>query len=255
MTDHSTTHQEAPGSCQSRGIQILHKLPTQPEHPCAYLPNQLARDRGFSVSTLDPMIWYNLLENGWRRAGALIYEPACAMCNQCIPLRIPVKTFKPNRSQQRTIKRNVDIDIKIVPVQITDERAELYRKYITTRHNGMMTGSRNEFLRFLGITAVDTFEIEYRQNDTGKLLAVGTTDKTPRGWNCVYCYFDTQDKNRSLGTFNVLTTITLCKKLCPAGENSCVYLGYWVPESDTMAYKSTFKPCEIMQPDKTWHIL
>lgn len=114
----------------------------------------------------------------------------------------------------------------------------------------MMSGSASEFRRFLGETPVDSCEIEYRVDS--RLIAVGTVDRTPGGWSCVYCYYDPDEMARSLGTFNVLMSIELCRDMCPAGDAALVYLGYWVNRSSSMAYKTNFQPYEIMRPDKTW---
>lgn len=231
-------------------LQILHTLPSLPGHPCAYLAGRIARDRGFAVSHLNSATWGSLLESGWRRAGAIIYEPACPMCRECIPIRIPIGRFSPSRSQRRARARNADLTVRLTPVAITDERAELYRKYITTRHNGMMSGSRREFEQFVGASPVDTCELECRLGR--RLVSVGTIDRTPAAWNCVYCYFDPELSWRSLGTFNVLQAIELCGDHCPAGNEAHIYLGYWIAGSKTMAYKTNFRPHELRTPSGAW---
>lgn len=240
--------------------QILHTLPPTAPHPCAYIPGQIARDRGFAVTHLDPEVWQIFLETGWRRAGGMTYEPLCPFCNQCIPLRIPVSGFKPNRAQRRALKRNRDLTARIVNAKITDERANLYKKYINARHNGMMSGSRREFEQFLGMSPVNTFEIEIRQwteldnsnpFENTPLKAVMVLDQCPKAWSAVYCYFDPSEPRRSIGTFAILNAIELCRKHCPAKENAHLYLGYWVPDSDEMGYKSNFHPHEIKLKNKT----
>lgn len=234
-------------------LSVLHTLPTQPSHPCPYRPGLIARDRGFAVGSIDSTVWQRMLDDGWRRSGVLIYEPACLSCADCRSLRIPANRFQPSRSQKRVLQRNRDVDVRITDVQVTDERAELYKRYITTRHEGLMTGTRLELERFLGVTCVDTFEIEYRLN--GRLVGVGSTDRLPNGLSCVYCYFDPGEPARSLGTLNILHTITLCQAHCAGREPAWVYLGYWIQGSKTMKYKSRFRPAEVRRPDGTWEVL
>src|SRR5262249_38729676 len=41
-----------------------------------------------------------LLQN-WRRFGATLFRPACEACTACHSLRVPVATFRPDRSQRR----------------------------------------------------------------------------------------------------------------------------------------------------------
>lgn len=242
--------------------QVLHTLPLTPPHPCAYIEGQSARDRGFALARLDSETWEYLLESGWRRAGGMIYEPNCPYCHECTPLRIPVGRFAPNRIQRRTIKLNHDLTAEIVPAYVDEERADLYRRYIRSRHDGLMSGSRREMENFLGMSPVDTFEIEFRQNTQGHpkssttteglLKAVMVVDRTPNAWNAVYCYFDPDDKKRSLGTFAITQAVTLCRHHCSAGDDAHLYLGYWVPGSKTMGYKARFHPHEIRGRDGRW---
>lgn len=236
--------------------QVLHTLPLTPPHPCAYLEGQSARDRGFALARLDSETWEYLLESGWRRAGGMIYEPNCPYCKECTPLRIPVGTFQPNRSQRRALKLNQDLTAELVPAYIDDERADLYRRYIRARHDGLMPGSRREFENFLGLSPVDTFEIEFRQRTgtpaEGLLKAVMVLDRTPNAWNAVYCYFDVAESKRSLGTYAIMQAVRLCRQFCGAGENAHLYLGYWVAGSKTMGYKARFHPHEVRRPDGRW---
>lgn len=247
--------------------QVLHQLPIAPPHPCAYIPGQIAADRGFAVSHMDADSWDSLLDLGWRRAGGMIYTPACPLCRECTPLRVPVSQFKPNRSQRRTLKRNSDLFARIAPLRIDEEHAHLYQQYIQSRHNGMMSGSLRELRQFLGTSPVDTFEVEVRRCPDGAhvsdadaqeidewpLVSVMVADRTRRAWNAVYHYFDPSECARSLGTWTILKTIELCRAHCPAGDDARLYLGYWVDGSDTMGYKSGFKPHEIRGRDGAWH--
>lgn len=143
------------------------------------------------------------------------------------------------------MKRNADVRVDVMPVSTDAEHADLYHRYVNSRHNGMMSGSARELAQFLGVSPVDTVEIQYRME--GKLIGVGVTDRTPGGWSAVYCYFDPDMARRSLGTLNVLTTLRLCGEQCPAGRGANVYLGYWVRGSESMDYKSLFRPHEILE--------
>lgn len=226
-------------------MNVLRVLPRQPGHPCAYLPQRQAADRGFAVTSLSGAMWHEYLAQGYRRAGAMIYQPACAFCAECRPLRIDVSRFRPGRTQRRVLRTNADIEVSLGPVATDAEHAALYKRYITMRHDGMMSGSERELVQFLGVSPVETQEIRYRLD--GRLVGVGVTDVTPRGWSAVYCYFDPEMPKRSLGVLNVLQTVRLCREMCPAGEKSKVYLGYWVKGSKTMGYKNAYRPHEVME--------
>jgi len=231
-------------------VQVLHTLPESPVHPCAYLPGRVASDRGFAVHHMEPNTWQSMLESGWRRSGMMIYEPACPLCAQCRSIRLPVDEFKPDRTMRRLLRRNDDVTVRLTPITLDDEHYDLYRRYITQRHDGMMTGSRREFELFLGQSPVDTCELELRLGD--QLLSVGTIDRTPAAWSCVYCYYDLNCPQRSLGTLNILKSLECCSRQCPAERAPRVYLGYWVDRSKTMAYKARFRPHEVLDHGGRW---
>lgn len=231
-------------------VQVLHTLPESPAHPCAYLPGQVARDRGFAVHHMEPNTWQSMLETGWRRSGMTIYEPACPFCTQCRSIRLPVGAFRPDRTMRRLLRSNADLTARLTPITLDEEHYDLYRRYITQRHDGMMTGSRREFELFLGQSPVDTVEMELRLDD--QLLSVGTIDRTPAAWSCVYCYYDPNWPQRSLGTLNILRTLEYCARQCPAGNEARLYLGYWIEASKTMAYKARFRPHEVLAQSGRW---
>ena len=96
---------------------------------------------------------------------------------------------------------------------------------------------------------VNTMLIEYRQrsSDTeitkrgnGPLIAATLTDVLANGLSMVYSFFDTDAKNKSLGTFMILDHINLARKM----GLPYVYLGYWVEGSRKMEYKTRFQPQE-----------
>ena len=59
--------------------------------------------------------------------------------------------------------------------------------------------------------------------------------------SAVYSFFDTEQAERSLGTYMVLDLLAIAKELSLVW----LYLGYFVKGSRKMAYKERFKPAEI----------
>ena len=85
---------------------------------------------------------------------------------------------------------------------------------------------------------------EFRLNE--KLIAVSTCDQLDDGLSAVYTFFEPSESKRSLGTFAVLKQIEYARNL----DLAYVYLGYWVPHSNKMNYKSQFSPWDGLLDDQ-----
>lgn len=181
-----------------------------------------------------------LIQKGFRRSGDYLYRPHCERCEKCISTRVVAATFKPNRSQKRTMNKNSDLVAASEPAQYTDEYFDLYKRYLNNRHKdaGMDNPERTDFERFLISDWCDTEFMTLRLD--GKLLAVAVTDCVSTGLSSVYTYFDPDFDKRSLGTQAILMQVRT------AGERNLpyIYLGYWIEECAKMNYKSFFKPQE-----------
>jgi arginine-tRNA-protein transferase len=103
-----------------------------------------------------------------------------------------------------------------------------------------MGGSCEEFQGFLYQSSVRTLEVCYRQR--GRLVSVAIVDVEPGAGSAVYCYFDPAERARSLGVYNVLWLIAACQQKA----RPYLYLGYWVPESRAMCYKTSYRPNQIL---------
>ena len=188
------------------------------------------------------------MDLNFRRLGPLVYRPVCDACAECRQLRVPVATFQPSRSQRRCQARNRDLSITVAPPRLTDEKLDLYARYLRERHDGQMTGSREELEGFLYVSGIETIEVCYRTE--GRLVAVGIADVEPRCLSAVYCFYEPDLAAHGLGTFNVLWLLGEARRR--GAEH--VYLGYYVAGAPTMEYKAGFLPCELLQPDGSWEL-
>lgn len=220
-----------------------------PPHPCSYLS-----DREQTTVLADPKfhmtmeIFDSLSEVGFRRSGSIVYTPRCRNCNDCLPVRIPINEFKPNRSQRRNWKQNLDLSVTIEDAVIRDEHFELYSRYINNRHREgeMATDDPDRFAEFFLSKWCDSRFIEFKLDN--RLIAVAVVDLLQSGWSAVYTFFDPDYSKRGLGTFAVLWMLQQCKEQ----EIPHLYLGYLIHDSQKMSYKANFKPYEIFS-DGTWH--
>ena len=216
------------------------------EQPCPYLPERLSRNFVFRSPVLPPGVYHSLMDLNFRRSGSIFYRPACRACRQCQALRVLVDEFQPDRTQRRCWTRNQEITAKIGPPEPTQEKFELYRKYIAVRHDRQMDDTWKGFIEFLYESPVRSLEVVYRCE--GRLVGVGLIDVEPSAISTLYCTFDPDEAKRSLGIFNVLWTIEYCRRQ----GIPYLYLGYYIRDCGKMNYKRAFRPCEVLTDGGTW---
>lgn len=226
---------------------ILLRLTTTPDHACSYFPDRLATTRAFWASAIEGELYHQFMDAGFRRSGKVIYQPICTACRRCIPIRVPVAKFSPDKSQRRVWRKNQDLAVSIDSPAPTEEKYHLYERYRRQWHNSADGHDYQTFTSFLYDSPVDTIEISYR-GAAGKLLGVGICDLCSHSLSTVYFYFEPEESRRNLGTFSALWEIDWAKR---AGIPH-YYLGYWVSGCGAMEYKSTFRPCELLGTDGIW---
>jgi leucyl-tRNA---protein transferase len=214
------------------------------EHDCSYIDGLQAR-----TLFVDPLARIDgeraqwLQQIGFRRSGQHFYRPACRGCQRCVPVRVPVAEFVPNRSQRRNLQRNAtDLELQYRSAALDPEHYALYERYLLQRHgDGDMADdvSVETYMRFLlAPWGGDTRFIEMRRDDA--LLGVAITDVFSDGLSAVYTFFDPDHAERALGTYAVLSQIQEAKRM----GLRYLYLGYWIGESRKMRYKEKFRPIE-----------
>jgi arginine-tRNA-protein transferase len=90
-------------------------------------------------------------------------------------------------------------------------------------------------------TPITTGMVEFRDSND-KLVGACLTDWLSDGLSAVYSFFEPADARRSLGSWAILWLVARARAL----GLPYVYLGYWVPESRKMSYKSRFQPSEVL---------
>jgi leucyl-tRNA---protein transferase len=210
-------------------------------HQCSYLIDQEAQSAvvaaGFEINTA---IYSQLIEQGFRRSGNQVYKPYCANCQACVPTRIAVKEFQPNRSQTRCWQRNQQLKIQIKPAQFDSRHYQLYQTYQYARHTSDCEKviSEQDYIQFLSSSWCKTWFVEFSNND--QLAAVAIIDVLDNALSAVYTFFDPAFANSSLGVFAVLWQIKQAEQL----NLDYVYLGFWIQNCRKMQYKIQYQPLQ-----------
>ncbi|HEX8303190.1 arginyltransferase [Sphingomonas sp.] len=226
--------------------------------PCPYLPGKQERKiftelAGQHAGELNDALG----RIGFRRSQSVAYRPSCAGCTACVSVRVVADQFEPNATQRKLLKRHSDLEITACKPWATEEQFELLQRYLATRHpgGGMAAMDESDYADMVEQSPVSSYVIEYREpsinGERGKLLGACITDQQADGLSMIYSFFDADEESRpGLGNFIIMEHIMRSR----AARLAYVYLGYWVKGSQRMAYKTRYRPIEVLGPNG-WSLL
>ncbi len=238
--------------------ESLLRFYTTAPYACSYLPERQARSQvAIPPTHIDAGVYGSLIQKGFRRSGQFTYRPHCDGCQRCIPVRVCATDFSPNRTQRKILNRlNTPgyLQVRERPLCFDAEHYALYQRYQQTRHpgGGMDDDDPGQYQEFLLNSGVDTRLIEFRVDD--RLVMVSVIDVLADGLSAVYTFYDPDNPSASYGTYAILWLIIQCQY----NQLPYLYLGYWIAESDKMAYKARYRPMEMLDQGRwikmpDWH--
>jgi len=220
-----------------------------PPGPCGYLPGQRWELEYEIVSSLTPAEYMDRMRAGWRRFGFALFHPVCSRCNACRSLRIDLARFAPSRSQRRCRAANEgQVRLVIGKPKVTAEKLALYDHFHAFQTDfkgwpGHAPKSDHDYAQSFVDNPFDTEEWCYFVGT--KLVGVGYVDALPGGLSAIYFYYDPDERERSLGTWNVLNVIDEAKRR----GVPYVYMGYFVDGCRSLEYKAKFTPNQVRDPN------
>lgn len=176
------------------------------------------------------------LAAGYRRNGNCLYNMSCLACSACIPIRLHPSEFRPNRNQKRAWAKNKDVKTALEPLRVTEEHLALCEKFLQARYPRENNSAQGYYRDFFLNNIVNSVQLQYRVED--RLVGASIIDLGYNWMNAVYFYFDPDESSRSLGTYNILCLVDLCREW----EIEFLYLGYYIHSVPAMSYKANFHP-------------
>jgi len=221
------------------------RFKTQP-YTCSYLPFETASLEYRIAADVTEAEYGELLRRGWRRFGCDFFRPACPRCVKCRSLRIDVEKFKPSESQRRNLRGNAGLRIVAQSPTVTADHLRLYNDF----HEDMRLrrGWPRQVQSEAGywetfVAGGDGFAREFLYFDGDRLVGVALADVLADALSSVYFFHDPRLRSRGLGVFSVLREVEFARGLGLRWQ----YLGYWIAECQSMAYKSQYRPHEILE--------
>lgn len=222
---------------------------------CDYRPDHLCLRENIHVISLDRNEYSALLVQGWRRFGHSLFRIRCLGSETCRQLRIDANLFRPSRSQRRCRALNEGtIRLEIGRPACTPEKLAVLDRFHTDRAARRdwpphAAGDGETYNASFVDNPFPSQEWCYFIDDI--LVGVGYVDQLPVGLSAIYFAHDPAHHARSLGTWNVLNLIDRASSL----GLPHIYLGQYSARCPSLAYKGSFRPCELRGDDGRWREL
>lgn len=217
-----------------------------PPGECSYLPDETASLAYRYLIDISAPEFEAMLSRGWRRQGACFFRPACPNCTKCRSLRVDAGAFSPTKSQRRCRNRNSDVRLVIRKPMLSQAHIDVFNAYHADMHERRgwerSPTTAEEYSRtFLAGRFAFASEFAYLRGK--ELLGVGLVDVTPNAMSSIYFYHHPDWRPAGPGTYSALRELEYAKET----GRKWLYLGYWIAENASMAYKVRFGPHEILE--------
>jgi arginyl-tRNA--protein-N-Asp/Glu arginylyltransferase len=212
---------------------------------CSYLPGEQARFDLRGIAAMSSSEYGYLLARGYRRFGWQVFRPVCVSCAECRSLRVPLGDYEPRASERRILRANAGIRARLAPLFVSPEHVQLYNRYQRFMHGHRGWEPRSATTQSWSqqfLSGASEVGRQWLFFDGEKLVGVALMDEVEGAISLVYCFYDPDWRAKSPGTFCILTQLLYGKQK----RLDYAYLGYWVRDCQSLAYKQRFRPHEIL---------
>ncbi|MBI5093411.1 MAG: arginyltransferase [Candidatus Hydrogenedentes bacterium] len=210
--------------------------------PCPYLPGRAANHLFLDGRPIGNA-YRTLLDAGYRRHGRVLYRTDCDSCHLCQIIRVPLASFRPNRSQRRTWRQGkLTFDVRLAAPSYDPEKAAMYHRYLVYQHGYSGEPIDEErYTDFFVSTFLGSRTVELQLHAEGCLAGVGILDRVGDVLSAVYFYYEPEFARYGPGTYAILKEIELAREW----GHAYFYPGYYIGACAAMSYKTNFRPCQI----------
>ena len=211
------------------------------QESCSYLPNQEQQTHYKIIRECSAVYCQELIERGWRRFGLMFFRPICHNCSACESIKIDVKSYHFSKSERRVLKKAKALTIVEQLPSVTDAHIDLFNRFHHHMHlkkgwEKQSVNPKNYYASF--VQGHGDFGREILYYDNNKLIGVDLIDILDAGISSIYFYYDPAYAHLSLGKLSLLKQIEWAKQ----HNLKWIYLGYYVEQNASLAYKSQYKP-------------
>ena len=208
---------------------------------CSYLENKKQTMHYKVIESCSAASCQDLIERGFRRFGKMYFRPICEGCDECKSIKIDVANYSFSKSARRVMRKAKDLRVYIQRPTLSQEHLKIFEKYHLHMHEKKgweynKTSPDHYYSSFVSGHEDFGYEVLYFLEE--KLIAVDLIDILEDGISSIYFYYDPDFAKYSLGKLSLYNQIKYVKN----SGKKWIYLGYYVKECPSLAYKAQYKP-------------
>ena len=208
---------------------------------CSYLDNKKQTMHYKVIENCSMFENQELIERGYRRFGKMFFRPICQGCDECKSIKIDVANYTFSKSARRIMKKAKDISVYIQKPTLSQEHLKVFDNYHRYMHHKKgwdynQTSPEHYYNSF--VNGYEDFGYEVLYFFENRLIGVDLIDILEDGISSIYFYYDPEFSHFSLGKLSLYNQI----KYAQNSHKKWIYLGYYVKDCPSLAYKAEYKP-------------